>query len=58
MTPIRRRTIEDMRIRDLAANSQRVCLTHVVRFANRFPHGSQRHGVIPPRAEPPIVPPA
>ena len=39
MTPIRRRTIEDMRIRDLAANPQCVCLTHVVRFANRFHNG-------------------
>ena len=25
--------------KETAANTQRVCLAHVVRFANRFPHG-------------------
>ena len=36
MTPLRRRMIEDMRIRNLAANTQRVYLAHVIRFANHF----------------------
>lgn len=36
MTPLRRRMIEDMRIRNLAANTQRVYLAHIVRFANHF----------------------
>ena len=36
MTPLRRRMIEDMRIRNLAANTQRVYLAHLVRFTNHF----------------------
>src|SRR5580692_10340284 len=36
MTPLRRRMIQDMRIRNLAANTQRVYLANIIRFANHF----------------------
>ena len=36
ISPLRRRMIEDMRIRNLAVNTQRVYVAHVVRFACHF----------------------
>ena len=36
MSPLRRRMIEDMQIRNLAANTQRVYVAHLVRFACYF----------------------
>jgi integrase/recombinase XerD len=36
MTPLRRRMIEDMRIRNLAPNTQRTYVEHVSRFARHF----------------------
>jgi integrase/recombinase XerD len=36
MTPLRRRIIEDMRVRDLAANTQRADLQQVSAFAQHF----------------------
>ena len=36
MTPLRRRMIEDMQIRNLTANTQRVYVEQVVRFARHF----------------------
>jgi integrase/recombinase XerD len=36
MSPLRRRMIEDMQIRDLTANTQRVYVAHLVRFACHF----------------------
>jgi integrase/recombinase XerD len=36
MSPLRRRMIEDMQIRNLTANTQRVYLAHLVRFAGYF----------------------
>jgi len=36
MTPLRRRMIEDMRVRNLAANTQRVYLQQVSNFAKHF----------------------
>ena len=36
MSPLRRRMIEDMQIRNLTANTQRVYVAHVVRFACHF----------------------
>jgi site-specific recombinase XerD len=36
MTPLRRRMIEDMRIRNLAPNTQRSYLEQVSRFARHF----------------------
>ena len=36
MSPLRRRMIEDMQIRNLTPNTQRVYVAHVVRFACHF----------------------
>ena len=36
MSPLRRRMIEDMQIRNLTANTQRVYVAHVARFASHF----------------------
>jgi integrase/recombinase XerD len=36
MSPLRRRMIEDMQIRNLTANTQRVYVAQVVRFAAIF----------------------
>ncbi|CAD6550380.1 hypothetical protein LMG27952_05003 [Paraburkholderia hiiakae] len=36
MTPLRRRMIEDMRVRSLAANTQRAYLQQVSNFARHF----------------------
>lgn len=36
MTPLRRRLIEDMRVRNLAANTQRAYLQKMRAFANHF----------------------
>ena len=36
MTALRERMVEDMRVRNLAANTQRVYLQHVARFAKYF----------------------
>ena len=36
MSPLRRRMIEDMQIRNLAAHTQRVYVEQVVRFARHF----------------------
>src|SRR5580700_9735550 len=36
MSPLRRRMIEDMQIRNLTANTQRVYVSHVLRFACHF----------------------
>jgi hypothetical protein len=36
MSPLRRRMIEDMQIRNLTANTQRVYVAHLVRFACYF----------------------
>jgi hypothetical protein len=37
MSPLRRRMIEDMQIRNLTLNTQRVYVEQVVRFARHFP---------------------
>ena len=36
MSPLRRRMIEDMQIRNLTANTQRVYVSHAIRFAYHF----------------------
>ena len=36
MSPLRRRMIEDMQIRNLAPNTQRVYVEQVARFARHF----------------------
>jgi integrase/recombinase XerD len=44
MTPLRRRMIEDMRIRNLALNTQRAYLEQVSRFARHFGKSPERLG--------------
>ena len=44
MSPLRRRMIEDMQIRNLTPNTQRVYVSQVVRFACHFGQSPERLG--------------
>jgi site-specific recombinase XerD len=44
MSPLRRRMIEDMQIRNLTPNTQRVYVEQVVRFARHFRRSPERLG--------------
>ena len=44
MTPLRRRMIEDMRIRNLSPQTQRVYVEQVSRFARHFRQPPERLG--------------
>jgi site-specific recombinase XerD len=44
MTPLRRRMIEDMQIRNLTLNTQRVYVEQVSRFARHFPKSPEHLG--------------
>jgi integrase/recombinase XerD len=44
MSPLRRRMIEDMQIRNMAAHTQRVYVEHVIRFARHFRRSPEHLG--------------
>jgi integrase/recombinase XerD len=44
MSPLRRRLIEDMQIRNLSRHTQRVYVEHVVRFARYFRRSPEHLG--------------
>ena len=49
MSPLRRRMIEDMQIRNLTPNTQRVYVANIARFASYFASHLNVSG--PPRSE-------
>jgi integrase/recombinase XerD len=50
MTPLRQRCLEDMQIRNLSVNTQRVCVEQGSRFARHFSQSPETLGIEETRA--------